>query len=553
MERRAALGGQLMARGKPKLFVCIGHQSVGVLELDSAKIDRAGQATLKARIARTLRIPHDIDPSSERDLASWLAASLEHAGCSSKGVTLVLERSDVVAKRLKLEGIERGDVDLPGMVRYQLMRQVAFQTDDAPIDFMLLQPKVRSLKEVTGDAEVLAATAPIARVDHLRKVCEEAGLDVQRIAVLSLGLGEIAESAMADRVGPTLVIAPTLDGIDYSIHQAGRALSSRWIETQHRASEQDLTELIVSEARRTRMSHQLTPDSESIHSALIISEPGGVLGDHDEVATRVGDVLGVITEVVDPRSQPWLTVKGEWESERLLGLLGLAISSAKASAGASGQMHQIDLAHPIKPADKSAATRQLVMAAILLLIISLGAIKSFGNLKVRSVESDIDALRENARNVEATYHEAIRQHAAAEYIHRWHGASASPIEHLEQVVRLLPSNEAVLVKSFSWGVRSLVDYPRQRGESGYDPANWQDNVVVTIGLELLAADREVADATRATFVAQPSYTVRTAGPDGARANNAKYPEQLELVMESRDRRPVQDRTEDADATPEAGS
>ncbi|XOV74929.1 MAG: pilus assembly protein PilM [Phycisphaerales bacterium] len=291
-----------MARGKPKLFICIGHQSIGVLELDGAKADRAGQASLKTRVARTLRIPHDIDPANERDLASWLAASLEQAGCSSKGATLVLERSDVVAKRLKLEGVERGDVDLPGMVRYQLMRQVAFQTDEAPIDFMLLQPKVRSLKEVTGEAEVLAATAPIARVDHLRKVCEEAGLDVQRIAVLSLGLAEIAASAMADRVGPTLVIAPTLDGIDYSIHQAGRVLSSRWIETQHRTSEQDLTELVVSEARRTRMSHQLTPDSDAIHSALIISEPGGVFGDDEEIATRVGDVLGVITEVVDPLS-----------------------------------------------------------------------------------------------------------------------------------------------------------------------------------------------------------------------------------------------------------
>lgn len=527
-----------MARGRPKLFVCVGHQSVGVLELDGAKVDKAGHAALKTRIARTMRIPQDIDPSNDRDLASWLAASLEHAGCSSKNVTLVLERSDVVAKRLKLEGVERGDVDLPGMVRYQLMRQVAFQTDEAPIDFMLLQPQVRSLKEVAGEAEVLAATAPTARVDHLRKVCEEAGLDVQRIGVLSLGLAEIASSAMADRVGPTLVVAPTLDGIDYSIHQAGRVLSSRWIETQHRTSEQDLTELVVSEARRTRMSHQLTPDSEAIHSALIISEPGGVLGDHDEVAARVGDVLGVITEVVDPRSQPWLTVKGEWESERLLGLIGLAIASAKASAGPSGQMHQIDLAHPIKPADKSAATRQLVMAAVLLLIVSLGAIKSFGNLKVKSVESDIAVLRDGGRKVEATYHEAVRQHAASEFVHRWSEASASPLEHLDEVVRLLPSNETVLVKSFNWGVRSVVDYPRQRGESGYDPSNWRDSVVVTVSLDLLAANREVADATRATFVAQPGYTVRTAGPDGARANNEKYPEQLELIMESRERRPV---------------
>lgn len=538
-----------MARGKPKLFICIGHQSIGVLELDGAKADRAGQASLKTRVARTLRIPHDIDPANERDLASWLAASLEQAGCSSKGVTLVLERSDVVAKRLKLEGVERGDVDLPGMVRYQLMRQVAFQTDEAPIDFMLLQPKVRSLKEVTGEAEVLAATAPIARVDHLRKVCEEAGLDVQRIAVLSLGLAEIAASAMADRVGPTLVIAPTLDGIDYSIHQAGRVLSSRWIETQHRTSEQDLTELVVSEARRTRMSHQLTPDSDAIHSALILSEPGGVFGDDEEIATRVGDVLGVITEVVDPRSQPWLSVKGEWESERLLGLIGLAIASAKASSGTAGQMHQIDLAHPIKPADKSAAARQLIMAAILLLIVSLGAVKSFGNLKVRSVEADIDALRASQQKVQATYHEAIRQHAAAEYLHRWNDARASPLEHLEQVIGLLPSNEAVLVKSFSWGTRALVDYPRERGQSGYTPSNWHDSVVVTIGLDLLASSREVADATRATFVAQPSYTVRTAGPDGARANNEKYPEQLELVMESRERRPSKD-TPPAETTDE---
>ncbi|XOV74928.1 MAG: hypothetical protein ACFHWZ_15810 [Phycisphaerales bacterium] len=72
---------------------------------------------------------------------------------------------------------------------------------------------------------------------------------------------------------------------------------------------------------------------------------------------------------------------------------------------------------------------------------------------------------------------------------------------------------------------------------------------MTIGLDLLASSREVADATRATFVAQPSYTVRTAGPDGARANNEKYPEQLELVMESRERRPSTD-TQPADTDAE---
>lgn len=525
-----------MSRHRTKLFLCIGHQSVGVLEIQTAKADRAGHASVKTRVAQTLRIPRDIDASSARDLGSWLAAAIEQAGCKSKSVTLVLERSDVVAKRLNLEGIERGDVDLPGMVRYQLMRQVAFHADDAPIDFMLLQPKTNSLKDVTGDAEVLAATAPAARVAHLRAVCEQASLDVQRIGIYSLGLSEIASAAMADRVGPTLVIAPTLDGIDYSIHQGGRVLSSRWIETQHRAGEQDLTDLVISEARRTRMSHQLIPDSDPIHSALILAEDGGILGDTADLATKTGDVLGVITEPIDPRSQPWLAVDGEWESERLLGLIGLAVSDARSSNGSRSR--QIDLAHPVQAADRSAAKRQLVMAAILLLIVSLGGIKSMGDLKAGAIDADIEAMKQAQAEVTRTYHRVVRDHAAAEFLHRWQQTAASPLEHIDRVLQLLPSNEAVLLRSVRWSAQSLVDYPRERGRTEYNPASWVESVLVSMSVEIAAKDRALADSIRQTFVDIPDYTVRTAGPDGAATNQPDYPEKLALNMESRIARPA---------------
>ncbi len=528
-----------MSRSRTKLFICIGHQSVGVLEVHSVKSDRSGQSAVKTRVAQMMRIPQDIDASSSRDLGSWLAASIDQAGCRSKSVTLVLERSDVVAKRLTLDGIERGDVDLPGMVRYQLMRQVAFHTDDAPIDFMVLQPKVRTLKEIAGQAEVLAATAPAARVAHLRAVCEQAGLDVQRISIFSLGLSEIASAAMADRVGPTLVIAPTLDGIDYSIHQGGRVLSSRWIETQHRAGGAELADLIVSEARRTRMSHQLSPDSDPIHSALVIAVPSGVLGDTEDLASKVGDVLGVITEAVDPQKQSWLAVDGEWESERLLGLLGLAVSDARLPKGAGSRSHQIDLAHPVQAADRSAATRQLVMAAILLLIVSMGGIKSMGNMQVRSIESDIEAMRQTGGEVEQTYHRVIREHAAAEFLHRWQEASASPLEHLNRVMELLPGNQMVLFRSMRWSADSLVDYPRERNRTEYNPENWREGVLVSLGVEIAAKDRALADSIRQTFVEHADYTVRTSGPDGASTNRPDYPEKLALNMESRVARPLQ--------------
>ncbi|MFG0291545.1 MAG: pilus assembly protein PilM [Phycisphaerales bacterium JB050] len=536
-----------MRKGSPKLFVCIGLQTVGVLEVQTAKADRSGLATIKTRVAQTFHIPHDVDASNARDLGSWLAASIEQAGCKSKSVTLVLERSDVVAKRLTLEGIERGDVDLPGMVRYQLMRQVAFHADDAPIDFKLLQPKVKSLKEVSGEAEVLAATAPATRVAHLRAVCEAAGLDVQRIAIFSLGLSEIAAAAMADRVGPTLVIAPTLDGIDYSIHQGGRVLSSRWIETQHRTVSDGLNDLIVSEARRTRMSHQLAPDSEPIHSALIIAEEGGVLGDLESLANTVGDVLGVITEPIDPRSQPWLKISGECESERLLGLIGLAAADAKENSGHGASARQIDLAHPVVAADRSAAKRQIVMAAILLMIVSLGGIKSMGNLKVAAIDSDIEAMKDSGREVEQTFHRVIREHAAGEFLYRWQEAGASPLEHINRVVDILPGNDSVLLRSIKWTADSFVDYPRQRGRTDYDPSNWQEGVLVSFGVEIAAKNRELADRIRQSFVEIPEYTASTSGPDGAGTNQPGYPEKLALSLKSRVARPVSDASRD-DAT-----
>ncbi|MFU8830123.1 MAG: pilus assembly protein PilM, partial [Phycisphaerales bacterium] len=496
-----------MAMGKSKLLICFGHSSVGVLEFDSVKANRSGPHQIRTRVARVIQVPSDVDPSSSREFGAWLEASLEQAGCKSKGAMLVLERSDVVAKRLHLEGIDRGDVELPGMVRYQLMRQVAFQTEDAPIDFMLLHPHVKSLKEVSGEAEVLAATAPAARVEHLKRVCEEAGLEVQRVGVFSLGLSVIAEAAMADRVGPTLVITPTLDGVDFSIYQSGRILSSRWIETQHHPVDQDLTELIVSEARRTRMSHQMAPNSDAIHSALVIADPGGVLGLAEQVATRVGDVLGVISEVIEPKTQAGLEVDGEWDSDRLLGLLGLVVLAAKSPSGRASQIHQLDLSNPLAATDQAAGRRQLVLGAILLLIVSLGGVRSYAGLQLSRMDAEIEQLREGEAQVRETYHRAVRDHAAAELVDRWQRTAGSPLEHLSRVTAQLPSNELVLLRSFNWSIRTTIEYPRQRNTTEYDVANWRDQSEVSVSLDLLAKTREIADAARRVFVGDPLYRV----------------------------------------------
>lgn len=525
-----------MRGSKTGLFLCMGHRCVGLLEVEAVRVNRAGIVEVKPRASSILSLPADVDPSDSRGFGLWLSAHLEQCGVRSKSVTLVLERSDVVSKRLHVEGIERAEVELPGMVRYQLMRQVAFQTEGAPIDFLVLHPTVQSLKQLRGAADVLAATAPPARVEHLKLVCEQAGLEVRGISIYSLGLTVFAEQAMSDRVGPTMVIAPTLDGVDFSIYQGGRIVSSRWIETHHLPDGQDLAELVISEARRTRMSHQMAAEAEPIHSAIIIADEAGWLGNAEDLAVRVGDALGVISELVLPGPESGVSFEPALESDRLIGLAGLAVRASRQPSGKAAQLHQIDLANPIAPADASATTRQLVLAAILLLIVSLGGVKSYASMKLRGLDNEIEALRDSQARVVETYHAAVREHASAELVKRWSESSGSPLEHLAKVVGSLPSNEQILLRSFTWSVRSAIDYPRQRGSAEYDARNWKESSAVSVAIELLAKSREIADSTRKIFVDEPVYTVQTAGPDGTRSNNETYPERLELRLDSVQRR-----------------
>lgn len=445
--------------------------------------------------------PEGLDLSSASDLGGWLRASLEEAGIRERRVVIALERRDVVLKRLSFGGVADPEVDLPGMVRYSMVRQLAFSSEGAAIDYQPLGERE------TGEWDVLAAVATGDRITHLREVFEAAGLKIERIGLTSEGLAAIAELEESLTGSVRLVVGEVFGGLECAvIDDAGLLRLARW-------SPMDGVEVdeVAAETKRTWLSAQVEGSIGQVAHCLLVGEGLG------EAREACESVLGRRVVVHEP------ALSGEQPPAAALPLIGVAMRGA-----CSG----IDLANPKSPPDRSAKKRSLVLAAILAVIVVYGGIWTVAKQRVASMEKRVAVAEDAVKGLRTMRVGAIREAARYEHARRW-VKGADVFAHLEALQGTLPEREKLVLSGLRMSVGSAVGYERERAKRKYDAERWVASLIVSLDVEARAATMLDADAWRTTLVADDRYEARTSGSDGATARDERYPSRIDLRLTTR--------------------
>ncbi|MCG3131130.1 MAG: hypothetical protein FLDDKLPJ_01906 [Phycisphaerae bacterium] len=202
-------------RGSKRRIVCLEWDG-RMLRVVEAQVGKKGVRLLKVE---SLLIPAEVDANDATALGKWIRRALDEQGVSAKLAVVDLPRNQAILTTLNLPMAVAGE--LPGMVEFQISKELPFPLSEAVVDYAV----PRDVK--SGTAPVLVAAVRNEVVEHLTSVVAAAGLKLERVGLrpfasrtaVMRALGE----GMADRVlfvdvGPTMteidVLAP--DSLPFS-------------------------------------------------------------------------------------------------------------------------------------------------------------------------------------------------------------------------------------------------------------------------------------------------------------------------------------------------
>lgn len=460
------------------------------------------------------QVPANIDSKDPAAFGAWLGSRLKEAGVSRARLVFAVTRGEVVLKRLRLPRPTAGDVDLAGMVRLQMARQLTLTLEGTAIDYVLLGEDAAAADVATTQVSVLAGALPGDRVDWYRKVARAAGCRLERVGLLASGAAAILASVSQRHSGPILGIASGPASMEFVVVQDGHLAFARAAEvggdtppTDPDAAREALVQRAAVEAKRTWMSYRVGQDSAEIDAVVVPGE--GDLA--RQIGRRCGEALemqwrlAVLPDSVKfPSDMP--------EEQRLMaaplaGLIGERILAKPT----------LDFAHPRKAPDRAAQRRQKALLAALILLAVGGVGFLYTSMELGRLKQRLEDAREAGAELRKEQQAHLRDQARLGHLQAWRSAGVDWLAHANWISDQLPRTETQRARldALRGRMSSRVEYTGRSG--AYDHSAWRLDQYAAFDLSGRASDRELVNQMRLRFVESPVYRVETRGADAADA------------------------------------
>lgn len=461
---------------------------------------QSGRIVLRAWLSAAR--PAEVDFNNAAAVGKWVASELKAGklwSAARRGsVTFGVSRGEVVLKRI---GFPPGtdEVELPGMVRLQLVRQLTVSPENAAIDFV-------PIEDGGGGSMVLAAALQGDRLEWRRAVCKAAGLKLGRVGLQSAGAAALLAQVAQGRAGGTMGIALGAESTEFVIVERGQLVFARatdLVRPSVAAEAEAFAQKVAVEAKRTWMSYRVTPDAPLIEAVTVLGS--------DElcrlVAARCTETVDLPSEAVGfPRFVEVAAEMTESDRSAVAPLVGLLAEPAIGRA-------TLDFAAPREAPDVAGQRRRLVLLSALAAIVVGGSAFTAARLDLQRRAADLSDLKEKWSKQSEQHAEFVRVQARIEHLRRFRENEVDWLAHLDMLSAQMPDPREAVLDSVSAKSDVEVLYAPTREQTAYTNKAWTVRHDGTMSLAGSMKRREVADALRTRLVADQRYSVQTRGSD----------------------------------------
>lgn len=527
----------------------MGVETMLIAECSSGRmrllVSRISDRRVSVDAAFEVKISDDVDASQGESVGRWLKSVLSSRGIRTKKMWALLDRTDGVVKALHFPQIQDPDVDLPGMVRLQMARQLTIPLDEAVVDYSIA---------MVGDDDgctVLAGAVPASRIQWWRQVARSSGHSLGGVGIPGVALAALAADHELGTENATLVVYIGCGQLDITVCRHRRVLFARSVPmaaSDETDTPEHLTKKILTEIRRSWTSYRLSHGSVEVGSVLVLSRHP-LAGSIAESCAEAMSIPGMA--ISHPRALEFSEPDDGEDGAESTGTFG---GIALLLGGVPLTLHDADavlnFASPRRAPDRSQRIRQLAMLGVLLLILAVGSFLTHGLRDVQQLRAEVAELRDFAREAEANALEATLALARAEHVRAWHGGSVDWLAHFDRVVGSFPGVEVALFDRISGGADVRIEYARAGARRPFDANRLGRQTVVQIDLTGRSRDRQTAEAIRGAYVSEALYRTSPVGDDGRGTNDEKFPVAFGLRLTSSVEQP---QVNDVDAEQGGGS
>ncbi len=486
-----------------------GLKATAALSLDQNRLvavsgsDSNGRIRVKTWIS--VQAPTGLDMRDAAKVGEWIKAEFEKAGMSGAKLAVAVPRGDVVLKRLRLpKGEGSKAVELAGMVRLQMARQLTMAIEGTAIDYLTIESGTDTGTNGAGTVDVLAGALPAERMQWYRDLVEAAGCSMARVGLKASGAAALMAGISHKRNGPVLGVTLGWGSIEFIVVRDGQLVFARAADVgldSVKEGEGALGAKIAVEAKRTWMSYRVGDEAAAVE-AVVVPGSGALAREAGEACGKALEMPWELAEIPGSVEFP----KEMGEADRLVAapLIGLLAEEVLAK-------RSLDFANPRKAPDLAAARRQRVLAAALGLIVVGGGGYVYSGMEVASAESRLTAAKQRSTVLRTDYNEYLKDHARLSHIQKWTGAGFDWLAHASWLSEQMPDPRQAQLDQLAGGAGLQIELTPKDGR--YDVDGWTIRQVAKFSIQGKARQREVANELRDRLVTSPVYQVETKGAD----------------------------------------
>jgi len=548
----------MFAKGQGGTFTAIDFDArrVRVVQMD------VGSKKLRVRKMKSVDLPADLSVTDAQAFGAFLGEVLKEMRLGSGGVLMHVPRGQAVLKPLSLPNVEAND-DLPGMVRYQVEKELPFAAEQAVIDFAVENHFDAEKTSTTNSdsLELLVAAVHQKVVDHYQQIAEAAGIKIRRLGLRPYANMRCIDVCRVIEPGHSVaVIHITAEETEIDVFgeqsvNFSRAAVVKLAELRGQGDkgtsggasggDTEAVEQVVSEVTRSLKSYQAVQRGQSIRKILV----AGDTGIESQVINRLKDEFDVMCGLFAPASGLDLG-KSQEEASAYISAFGLAIGQ-----GQRGTAIPFDFINPKKPTHRVDPRKRkwMMIGAAAALVLLIGTF--FIGSHIAEARRELNAMIDEHNKLREELSIGSTLVSRVNDIDKWVGSSRDWLSHWTQISALFPpAHEAYITTmragsdtnlNITFRARSsdvINGFGERLAEAGYEFRPGQVNPVtdpygyvqetsmriivdprMKIDLEAIPPIERPDDGVEAQLpAATPPLTVQASAPTAAPTNTPRF-------------------------------